>query len=43
MSIEVVQRILGHALLQTTSIYVRAERQCMLEAGAHYYAEDDAH
>jgi site-specific recombinase XerD len=42
MSIEVVQRILGHALLQTTSIYVRAKRQRMLEAAAHYYAEDDA-
>jgi site-specific recombinase XerD len=43
MSIDVVQRILGHALLQTTSIYVRAERQCMLEAAAHYCAEDGAH
>ena len=42
MPIDVVQRILGHASLQTTSIYVRAERQRMLEAAAHYYAEDDA-
>ncbi|MEA3091242.1 MAG: hypothetical protein QOJ04_2584, partial [Caballeronia sp.] len=30
MPVDVVQRILGHASLQTTSIYVRAERQRML-------------
>jgi site-specific recombinase XerD len=34
----VVQRILGHASLQTTSIYVRAERNRMLDAAAQYYA-----
>jgi integrase len=39
MPIDVVQRILGHASLQTTSIYVRAERQRMLDAAAQYYSE----
>jgi integrase len=34
MVIDVVQRILGHASLQTTSIYVHAERQRMLDAAA---------
>ena len=34
MPIVVVQRILGHASLQTTSIYVHAERQRMLNAAA---------
>ncbi len=38
---DVVQAILGHASLQTTSIYVRAERRRMLEAAARYYAEDE--
>jgi integrase len=38
--IDVVQRILGHASLQTTSIYVHAERQRMLDAAAQYYSED---
>jgi integrase len=42
MPIDVVQTILGHASLQTTSIYVRAEQQRMLEAAAQYYAADDA-
>ena len=32
MPTDVVQAILGHASLQTTSIYVRAERRRMLEA-----------
>jgi integrase len=41
MPTDVVQAILGHASLQTTSIYVRAERRRMLEAAARYYAEDD--
>ena len=41
MPTDVVQAILGHASLQTTSIYVRAERRRMLEAAAHYYAEDE--
>jgi len=40
MPIDVVQRILGHASLQTTSIYVHAERQRMLDAAAQYYSED---
>ena len=38
---DVVQAILGHASLQTTSIYVRAERRRMLEAAARYYADDE--
>ncbi|MDR5740087.1 phage integrase family protein [Caballeronia sp. LZ016] len=37
---DVVQAILGHASLQTTSIYVRAERRRMLEAAARYYADE---
>jgi integrase len=41
MPTDVVQAILGHASLQTTSIYVRAERRRMLEAAAQYYASDD--
>lgn len=40
MPTDVVQAILGHASLQTTSIYVWAERGRMLEAAARYYAED---
>jgi integrase len=40
MPIDVVQRVLGHASLQTTSIYVRAERRRMLDAAAQYYSED---
>ncbi|SOE97148.1 Site-specific recombinase XerD [Burkholderia sp. D7] len=40
MPIDVAQRILGHASLQTTSIYVRAERQRMLDEAAKYYSED---
>ncbi|WP_250476029.1 phage integrase family protein [Caballeronia sp. GAFFF1] len=40
MPTDVVQAILGHASLQTTSIYVRAERRRMLEAAAHFYADD---
>ncbi|MFL9860045.1 site-specific integrase [Paraburkholderia madseniana] len=41
MPVDVVQAILGHASLQTTSIYVRAEQQRMLEAAAQYYAAED--
>ncbi|MFL9922570.1 site-specific integrase [Paraburkholderia fungorum] len=37
---DVVQAILGHASLQTTSIYVRAERRRMLEAAARYYSDE---
>jgi integrase len=40
MPIDVAQRILGHASLETTSIYVRAERQRMLDEAAKYYSED---
>ena len=40
MPIDVVQRILGHSSLQTTSIYVHAERNRMLDAAAQYYATD---
>jgi site-specific recombinase XerD len=40
MPVDVVQRILGRASLQTTSIYVRAERQRMLDAAAQYYSEE---
>ncbi|MFM0134194.1 hypothetical protein [Paraburkholderia sediminicola] len=40
MPIDVVQTILGHASLQTTSIYVRAVQPRMLEAAARYYAAD---
>jgi integrase len=40
MPIDVVQTILGHASLQTTSIYVRAEQRRVLEAAARYYADE---
>jgi integrase len=40
MPIDVVQTILGHASLQTTSIYVRAEQRRVLEAAAQYFASD---
>jgi integrase len=40
MPIDVVQTILGHASLQTTSVYVRAEQLRMLEAAAIYYGDD---
>jgi site-specific recombinase XerD len=36
----VVQAILGHASLQTTSIYVKAEKRRILDAAARYYADD---
>jgi integrase len=42
MPTDVVQSILGHASLQTTSIYVKAEKRRMLEAAARYYDEGDA-
>ncbi|SAK79430.1 integrase [Caballeronia hypogeia] len=41
MPTDVVQSILGHASLQTTSIYVKAEKRRMLEAAARYYADED--
>jgi integrase len=40
MPTDVVQAILGHASLQTTSIYVKAEKRRMLEVAARYYADD---
>jgi integrase len=40
MPVDVMQAILGHASLQTTSSYVRAERRRILEAAARYYADD---
>ncbi|NPT57629.1 tyrosine-type recombinase/integrase [Paraburkholderia sp. 5N] len=41
MPVDVVQAILGHASLQTTSTYVRPEQQRTLEAAAQYYAAED--
>ncbi|WP_250537160.1 site-specific integrase [Caballeronia sp. AZ10_KS36] len=35
--LDVVQKILGHASLQTTSIYVQAEKQRMLQQAAAFY------
>lgn len=32
--LDVIQRILGHLSLQTTTIYVQAEHQCMIQAAA---------
>ena len=40
MPFDVVQRILGYASLQTTSIYVHAKRNRMLNAAAQIYAGD---
>lgn len=40
MPIDVVQRVLGHASLQTTSIYVKAEHQRMIDAAWQYYSEN---
>jgi integrase len=36
--VDVVQKVLGHASLQTTSIYVQAEKKRVLEEVAGYYA-----
>jgi integrase len=36
--VDVVQKVLGHASLATTTIYVQAEKQRMLEEVAGYYA-----
>ncbi|MDR5753023.1 MULTISPECIES: site-specific integrase [unclassified Caballeronia] len=36
--VDVVQKVLGHASLQTTTIYVQAEKQRVLEEVAGYYA-----
>jgi integrase len=36
--VDVVQKVLGHASLQTTTIYVQAEKRRVLEQVAEYYA-----
>jgi integrase len=36
--LDVVQKVLGHASLQTTTIYVQAEKQRVVEEVARYYA-----
>jgi integrase len=36
--VDVVQKVLGHASLQATTIYVRAEQKRVMEAVALYYA-----
>ncbi|MDR5736279.1 site-specific integrase [Caballeronia sp. LZ025] len=41
--VDVVQKVLGHASLQTTSIYVQAEKQRVVEEVARYYAGVAAH
>ncbi|AET95043.1 putative integrase (plasmid) [Burkholderia sp. YI23] len=40
--VDVVQKVLGHASLQTTTIDVRAEKKRMLEEVAGYYARLDS-
>lgn len=37
--LDVVQRVLGHASLQTTSIYVQAEQQRMIEETSRYFGK----
>lgn len=41
--VNVVQKVLGHASLQTTTIYVQAEKQRVVEEVARYYADAAAH
>ena len=36
--VDVVQKVLGHASMQTTTIYVQAEKQRVLEEIAAYYS-----
>jgi site-specific recombinase XerD len=36
--VDVVQKVLGHESLQTTSVYVQAEKKRMLEEVAGYFA-----
>ncbi|MCM2495975.1 integrase [Burkholderia glumae] len=38
MAIEVLQQVLGHGSLQTTTIYVNAEQQRMRQESAKYRA-----
>jgi site-specific recombinase XerD len=40
--VDVVQKVLGHASFQTTTIYVQAEKQRVVEEVARYYAGVDA-
>ncbi|CAG4926474.1 site-specific integrase [Paraburkholderia gardini] len=40
--VDIIQCILGHRSLQTTTIYVQAEKQRMMKAAAKYYAADAA-
>ncbi|MCA8022653.1 tyrosine-type recombinase/integrase [Burkholderia metallica] len=37
--LDVVQRVLGHASLQTTSTYVQAEQQRMIEETSRYFGK----
>jgi integrase len=41
--VDVVQKVLGHASLQTTTLYVQAEKQRVVEEVARYYAGVVAH
>jgi len=38
--LDVVQRVLGHASRQTTSIYVQAEKQRMLREVSNFYRKN---
>jgi integrase len=40
--IDVIQKLLGHEFLQTTSIYVRAEKKRMMEVASEHYKKDSA-
>ncbi|KAG0286147.1 hypothetical protein BGZ96_009734 [Linnemannia gamsii] len=40
MPIEVVKKVMGHMSIDTTSIYVQAEKKRMIEAAAAYYARE---
>ncbi|MCX8565274.1 MAG: Phage integrase family protein, partial [Glomeribacter sp. 1016415] len=40
MPIDVVQKVMGHMSMGTTSIYVQAEKKRMIEATAAYYARE---
>ncbi|CAB3774487.1 Tyrosine recombinase XerC [Paraburkholderia humisilvae] len=35
--LDVIQRIMGHASLQTTTIYLQAERERMMKESAEYF------
>ncbi|WP_244808355.1 tyrosine-type recombinase/integrase [Caballeronia zhejiangensis] len=40
--VDVVQKVLGHASLQTTTIYVQAKKRRVLQEIADYYARSTA-